>query len=207
MSSIDRNLQFCYDTILKEARLENTLVEQLMDTMLSAYTNNPKNLAVIAPTGEGKSYVVNKVADCFPKEDVKRVYNGPIVESGPKPINLSHKILILDTPKPILLNSLMPLFSHETQEISIKYAHFGRLLYRGWSAVIVVQCAKFNKPDFVVTAPSTSPEKYKEAAKLIGMKYGSVPEEYNEKVVSDGDKQRARQIIRNLKNDLLTSTN
>lgn len=63
-------IQFCFDTILKEARQEDTLVKQLFYTMLSAYTNNPINLAVNSPSGEGKNYVINKVADNFPKTDV-----------------------------------------------------------------------------------------------------------------------------------------
>jgi hypothetical protein len=63
-------LQFCFDTTLKEARQEDTLVKQLFYTMFSAYTNNPINLAVNSPSGEGKNYVINKVADNFPKTDV-----------------------------------------------------------------------------------------------------------------------------------------
>jgi hypothetical protein len=63
-------IQFCIDVILKEARQEETLVKQLVYTMLSAYTNNPINLPVNSPSGEGKNYVINKVGDNFPKEDV-----------------------------------------------------------------------------------------------------------------------------------------
>jgi hypothetical protein len=43
---IKNPIQFCIDVILKEARQEDTLVKQLVYTMLSAYTNNPVNLAV-----------------------------------------------------------------------------------------------------------------------------------------------------------------
>jgi hypothetical protein len=38
--------------------------------MLSAYTNNPLNLAINSPSGEVKNYVLRKVAENFPKEDV-----------------------------------------------------------------------------------------------------------------------------------------
>src|SRR5919198_4147990 len=62
-------VQFCFDTILKEARQEERLVKQLVYTMLSAYTNNPINLAVNSPSGEGKDYVITKVGDNFPKQD------------------------------------------------------------------------------------------------------------------------------------------
>src|SRR5919202_6138598 len=63
-------LQFCFDIILKEAKLEDRLVKQIFYTMLSAYTNNPLNLAINSPSGEGKNYVLRKVAENFPKEDV-----------------------------------------------------------------------------------------------------------------------------------------
>ena len=41
--------------------------------MLSMYTNDPRNLAINSPTGEGKNYIIRKVADLFPKEDVVRL--------------------------------------------------------------------------------------------------------------------------------------
>jgi len=67
---INDPIHFCLDTILKEAREEGRLVKQIFYTMLSAYTNNPLNLAINAPSGEGKTYVIQKVGEHFPKEDV-----------------------------------------------------------------------------------------------------------------------------------------
>ncbi len=67
---INDPIQFCLDTILKEAREEGRLVKQIFYTMLSTYTNNPLNLAINAPSGEGKTYLIQKVGECFPKEDV-----------------------------------------------------------------------------------------------------------------------------------------
>jgi len=66
----DQPIQFCINTILKEAKNEGRLVKQLLYTMLSAYTNNPINLAIKSPSGEGKSYVLHKVGENFPPEDV-----------------------------------------------------------------------------------------------------------------------------------------
>jgi hypothetical protein len=67
---IENPIQFCFDAILKEAKLEDRLVKQIFFHMLSAYTNNPLNLAINSPSGEGKNYVLRKVAENFPKEDV-----------------------------------------------------------------------------------------------------------------------------------------
>jgi hypothetical protein len=68
--SIENPLQYCIDIILKEAREEVRLVKQLLCTMLSAATNNPINLAINSPTGEGKTWVIQRVGEKFPKEDV-----------------------------------------------------------------------------------------------------------------------------------------
>jgi hypothetical protein len=66
---IQNPLQFTIDTILQEAKEESRLVKQIMCTMLSAYTNNPINLAINSPSGEGKTYVLQKVGELFPKQD------------------------------------------------------------------------------------------------------------------------------------------
>lgn len=60
----------CVTVILKEAREELRLVKQILYVMLSMYTNNPINLAINAPAGEGKNYVIRKVGELFPTEDV-----------------------------------------------------------------------------------------------------------------------------------------
>jgi glucosamine 6-phosphate synthetase-like amidotransferase/phosphosugar isomerase protein len=63
-------IQFCLNVISKEVKQDNKLVKQVLLTLLSTYTRNPINLAINAPTGEGKSYVVSKVAELFPQSDV-----------------------------------------------------------------------------------------------------------------------------------------
>jgi hypothetical protein len=69
-SDIPDPISLCLSTILKEARKEDRLVKQIFYTMLSADTNNPTNLAINSPSGEGKTHVIQKVAEKFPKEDV-----------------------------------------------------------------------------------------------------------------------------------------
>jgi hypothetical protein len=66
----DHGIQFCTDVILREARNETRLVNQILLTMLSAFTNNPINLAINSPSGEGKSYVLHKVGKLFSPQDV-----------------------------------------------------------------------------------------------------------------------------------------
>ena len=70
---IKEPVQFCINIILKEARLEDRLVRQLFYVMASAYTNNPLNLAINSPSGEGKNWVIKRVAEKFPQEDVMRL--------------------------------------------------------------------------------------------------------------------------------------
>ena len=62
-------LRFTIDTILKEAKEESRLVKQILYSMLSAYTNYPINLAINSPSDEGKTYVLQKVGELFPKQD------------------------------------------------------------------------------------------------------------------------------------------
>jgi hypothetical protein len=69
-TTIDDPLAYVQEVILKEAKQEDRLVKQLLYVMLSAKTNNPMNLAINAPTGEGKNWVLEKVASLFPKGDV-----------------------------------------------------------------------------------------------------------------------------------------
>ena len=66
----DDKLDFVTKVILQEARLEERLTNQLLVTMLSAYSNNPINLLINAPSGVGKNYVINKAASVFPKADI-----------------------------------------------------------------------------------------------------------------------------------------
>ncbi len=85
---------YCIKIILKEARKEDRLVRQLFYTMLSMYTNDPRNMAINSPTGEGKNYIIHKVVSLFPKEDVlllsgmseKSLFhrNGPLVIKNEK---------------------------------------------------------------------------------------------------------------------------
>src|SRR5918999_2476066 len=63
-------IQFPLEIVAKEVKQDDRLVKQVLLTLLSTYTNNPINLAINAPTGEGKSYVVSKVADLFPQSDI-----------------------------------------------------------------------------------------------------------------------------------------
>lgn len=46
------------------------LVKQLVRVCFSAYTNNPINLGVLAPTSEGKTYATVQVTNLFPTKDV-----------------------------------------------------------------------------------------------------------------------------------------
>jgi hypothetical protein len=64
------NIDFVVNVITKEAPKEKRLTKQVLYTLFSAKSNDPVNLAINAPTGEGKTYVVQKVIDLFPKNDV-----------------------------------------------------------------------------------------------------------------------------------------
>ena len=72
-STIEENfcdIDYVVDVITKEVPKDQRLVRQTLYTIFSAKSNEPINLAINAPTGQGKTYVVQKVADLFPKNDM-----------------------------------------------------------------------------------------------------------------------------------------
>jgi hypothetical protein len=282
-------IQYCIDTILKEAKLEDRLVKQIFYTMLSAYTSNPVNLAINSPSGEGKNYVLRKVVEHFPKDDAmvlagmtdKALFhragklvikNGNGVYEDVKPIikelderiedlekqeskandkttkdgfkkeikvieneikeiyaeakkliELNHKILIfLDTPSFGLFNAIMPLLSHDSFEVEYEYADTTNNgiktrtnIIRGYPAVIFAQAIDFSdnrryteiQRRFIITNPKMEKQKYKEAIKLMGQKFGLPDFLYQTKVVSDQEKENVAKIIKWLKKQILQISN
>jgi len=55
-----------------DTRIKNDpiLVRQILRVCFSAYSNNPINLGVLAPTSEGKTYATVEVTNIFPSKDV-----------------------------------------------------------------------------------------------------------------------------------------
>jgi hypothetical protein len=287
---VQNPLQFSIDTILKEAKEEIRLVKQIVYTMLSAYTNNPINLAINSPSGEGKTWVIQKVGEKFPEEDVmyiagmteKALFHRsgilvikkedgsgeyePIDEKisqidiaiedkvleisktqdaaiikvrkneikkleeekkslhkdAKKLIDLSHKILVfLDSPGPGLFNALMPLLSHDRYEVEYEFVDThngiktkGNIL-TGWPAVIFAQALDYShyqryaeiQRRFIITNPKMSIEKYSGAVDLIGDKYGLPDFAYQAKVVSDSEKQKVQELIREIKEKISDACN
>jgi hypothetical protein len=62
--------EFVIKTAKKTVRQEDALVRQIFYTALSKDTADPINLAVLAPTSEGKTYPVIEVMKFFPTEDI-----------------------------------------------------------------------------------------------------------------------------------------
>ena len=51
----------------KEIKEEENNVKQIILALLSAWTKNPQNTRILAPSGEGKTYLVTKIAKLFPR--------------------------------------------------------------------------------------------------------------------------------------------
>jgi hypothetical protein len=278
-------IQFCIDIILKEAKEEDRLVKQISYTMFSAYTNNPINLAINSPSGEGKTYIIQKVGEKFPKEDVmflagmtdKALFHrhgvlvirneqtgeyesldkmlseidsqiedkkleiartkDPMLKDGLKSfinaleedrrqlkkqakklIDLSHKVLVfMDSPRPELFNAIMPLLSHDRYEVEYEFVDTNNgiktksNILRGWPAVIFAQAIDYSHyqryPEiqrrFIITNPKMSLEKYANAVDLICDKFGLPDFAYQAKVVNDLDKEKVREIIKDIKQKML----
>lgn len=78
-------------TIGKIVKEEDSNIKQIVLTFLSAFTNNPQNTRILAPSSEGKTYLVTKIASLFPEE-----YIIPLAQTTPKGIRyclISGKII------------------------------------------------------------------------------------------------------------------
>lgn len=273
------NIDYVIDVITKEVPKDEKLVRQTLYTILSAKSNEPINLAINAPTGQGKTYVVQKVADLFPKNDIvflagmsekalfhrdgtlviknedgdyilieqqirdiesriqtyyneientsdknlKQVRRAEIkdlesqkkelVKNSKKLIELSGKTLVfLDSPPASLLEALMPLLSHDRTEVEYEFVDTfngirtrGNVL-RGFPAVIFTAAKDYtNNPRypeiqrrFIITNPDMSQEKYQKAIGCITAKYSLSDFAYQREIVSNQEKERAKNIILNI---------
>ncbi len=63
-------LEYIIQVCGKEIKEEDTNIKQITLAFLSSYTNNPMNLRILAPSGEGKTYLVTQIAKLFPEENV-----------------------------------------------------------------------------------------------------------------------------------------
>lgn len=280
----EHSLQYCIDIIQREVKEDNKLVKQIIVIMLSAYSNDPLNLAINAPSGEGKSYNLTKVGNLFPKEDIlfisgmtekalfhrkgilvikdecgnyisiedkineideqienkeyelsqtndKNLKQGlrslivslkvdkkNLQKNAMKLIDLQHKILVfLDTPKAELLSAIMTLLSHDQFEVEYEFVdtHNGiktrNNVLRGWPVVIFAQAIDYSHhprwPEiqrrFPITNPTMSKIKYEKAIDLIGDKIGLPDFVYQQKIVSDEEKEKAREILCQIKENML----
>lgn len=68
-------LDILIETMSKEVKEESENCRQVILTMLSAWTDNPQNLRILAPSGEGKTYLVTKIARLFPQEKITILQN------------------------------------------------------------------------------------------------------------------------------------
>ena len=94
---------FAIGIIKKTVKQEDSLVRQIFYTGISKDTTTPINLAVLAPTSEGKTHAVVESMKYFPKEDVWMIgsmtpkviirQNGVLVDSNNLPVEAKIKEL------------------------------------------------------------------------------------------------------------------
>jgi len=131
-----------------------------------------------------------------------------------KLIDLDNQIILcLDTLQDSLLNTLMSLMSQDTPRDQ-KYTFAEKSVsgqirtrvnrLRGMPVLFTTRviddtrALRFDEKNrrFIQITPDTSSEKIRAANRLIGLKYGCLPEEYDELVVSRDDKEKAKRTIK-----------
>lgn len=88
--------EFVIITIKRTVKQEDSLVRLIVYTTISKDTSNPINIAVLAPTSEGKTYAVLESIQYFPKQDIWKIgsmtpkviirQNGILVDSNNEPL-------------------------------------------------------------------------------------------------------------------------
>jgi hypothetical protein len=135
-----------------------------------------------------------------------------------KLIDLNHKALIfLDTPNHTLLEAIMSLLSHDHHEVEYHFVdNFNGIktktnVLRGFPTVIFTAAIDYSKYQrwseiqrrFIVTNPKMTPQKYKESIELMGAKNGLPDFVYDATIVSESEKNQAREMIKELKEKIL----
>jgi hypothetical protein len=144
-----------------------------------------------------------------------------LMDTSQKLIVLDNRIiLLLDTAQEGLYNTLMSLISQDTSEDQLyQFAEkksSGKMgapknRLRGTPAMFTAQVVddtrqvRYQEKNrrFIHVIPNTSSDKIKSAISLIGKKYGLLPEEYDEQVVSKNDKERAKVTVDKLVEKLI----
>lgn len=135
-----------------------------------------------------------------------------------KLIDLNYKALIfLDTPNHTLLEAIMSLLSHDHHEVEYHFVdNFNSIktqtnVLRGFPTVIFTAAIDYSKYQrwseiqrrFIVTNPKMTPQKYKESIELMGAKNGLPDFVYDATIVSESEKNHARETIKELKEKIL----
>ncbi|HUT06291.1 MAG TPA: hypothetical protein VMW74_06350 [Nitrosopumilaceae archaeon] len=82
------------DSISKEVVDEKDNISQVALTLLSAYTDNPQNLRILAPSGEGKTHTVLRTANYFPQKNIWK-----ISEASSKSFRYLAQSKVIETPE------------------------------------------------------------------------------------------------------------
>ena len=162
-----------------------------LDTCLSAYTEEPQNLFLKGPPSSGKSYGAIQVAKLFPKEDVwligrmspTALYHsrGKYDEENKRIIiDLSGKILVfLENVREDTLEMLLPILSHDSEEIEYKITDKGgkgnfkvkNVIIRGFPATIFCTSRLKLVEDLKTRSLLVTPEISEEKTKLANIAY------------------------------------
>jgi hypothetical protein len=156
-----------------------------------------------------------KAAGATYKKQIKELENEikELSANSEKLIDLNNRIIILlDTPQEGLYNALMSLASQDTVKDQIyQFAEKNssgkmgspRNRLRGTPAIFTTQViddtrqVRYQEKNrrFIHVTPNTSTQKVHSARSLIGKKFGLLPDEYDDHVVSAEDQERAKDIV------------
>jgi hypothetical protein len=90
------SIEYIIPIVKKTVKQEDALIRQILYTGFSAYSKDPINLGIMAPTSEGKTHAAIETLQYFPKEDVWKIgsmspkviirLNGILVDENNAPV-------------------------------------------------------------------------------------------------------------------------
>ncbi|MEM3506074.1 MAG: hypothetical protein QW589_01420 [Candidatus Bathyarchaeia archaeon] len=217
------SLDFVIEVLSSVIKFDHDIAKTVFLGMLLAYTEKDQlNIIQSAEPSTGKSWIVLRVADLFPKEDVIKLgYSSPTSffheqgiwnkEEGIIEVDLERKIVIwLDMPHPLVLERLRPLLSHD--EKLIKYKITDKSEKRGlrtktvevkgfFSTIFCSSNAILDQQEItrsILLSPSDDPEKIKEVLKMQAQCEKN-PAEFITKLDSDPKRKWLKERIKHIR--------
>ena len=208
------------DTTIRRDR-DNKCI--LFLAMLTAYTEcDQLNVCLLGQSSSGKTYLAQRVADFFPKCDVKEYasisptalkHSEPVIDpkTGKKYVNCERVVLLFsEMPDPQMLMTIRPLLSHDRKELLFSTTDRNKnggnavknTIIRGFPSVVFCSAnARLDEQEAtraLLLSPEISSEKLEESVRMTNERTAN-REAYDKRVDTNEDRQKLMRRVQYIK--------